>query len=172
MGLIKKYANRKLLKKAELVKRKIKIPRPEAVKKVGILWQPSETDAYSYMQNYFMRKQVIVRNMCIDLDTNLKASATNIITSKDLDWKGLPKPESCNIFINAEFDLLLNVALVQNLPLKYITALSRAKFKVGWSPDEHNFFDLNIKIGTKQDSLYLAEQQIFYLSQLNKISSI
>jgi hypothetical protein len=51
--------------------------------------------------------------------------------------------------------------------INYITALSRAKFKTGWSPDEKNFFDLNIKINEKQDALYLAKQQIFYLSQLN-----
>ncbi len=110
--------------------------------------------------------------MCIDINNNEIVKATNIITSKDLNWIGLPREESCESFINTEFDLFLNVALHQNLPLVYVTALSRAKFKVGWSPADHNFFDLNIKIGSKQDALFLAEQQIFYLSQLNKKTSI
>jgi len=64
--------------------------------------------------------------------------------------------------------LLLNIALNQNRVLDYLTALSKARFKIGWSPDQSNFFDLNINIGGKQDALFLARQQIFYLSQLNK----
>ncbi len=155
-----------------MVKREVKIPQPGAIKKIGILWQPSEAEAYSYLQNHFMQQQVILRNMCVDIKNDKKVKTINVITSKDLNWMGLPKEGSCETFINAEFDLFLNIALDQNLPLNYITALSRAKFKIGWSPEDHNFFDLNIKIGSKQDALYLAKQQIFYLSQLNKKTSI
>ena len=66
------------------------------------------------------------------------------------------------------FDILLNIALSQNLALDYITALSQAKFKVGSSPNASNYFDLNINIGENNDALYLAKQQIFYLAQLKK----
>lgn len=172
MGLIEKYAFKRLSKKAAIVKREVKIPQAGSIKKVAILWQPSEADAFSFLQNHFSKQQVILRNICIDLYNDEGVKATNIISAKDLNWMGLPRVESCESFINTEFDLLLNIALYQTLPLTFITALSRAKFKVGWSPAENNFFDLNIKIGSKQDSLYLAEQQIFYLSQLNKKTSI
>ncbi len=93
---------------------------------------------------------------------------TSILTSKDLNWMKLPKPGPVDDFIKTEFDVLFNISLEQNRVLDYITALSRAKFKTGWSPEKRNFFDLNINIGEKQDALYLAEQQIFYLRQLNK----
>ena len=172
MGFIEKYAYKKLYKKAAMVSRDVKIPQSELIKKVAILWQPSEAEAYNYLQNHFSQKQIILRNMCVDIHNKEKGKTTNVITSKDLNWMGLPSTESCESFINTEFDLLLNIALVQTLPLTFITALSRAKFKIGWSPVDNNYFDLNIKIGTKQDALYLAEQQIFYLSQLNKITSI
>ena len=66
------------------------------------------------------------------------------------------------------FDVLLNVALEQNITLNYITLNTLAKFKIGWSPNENNYFDLNINITQNQDALYLAKQQIFYLGQLNK----
>ena len=81
---------------------------------------------------------------------------------------GLPDAVNVDNFIETEFDLLLNVALQQNLILDYITAFSRASFKIGWSPVKENYFDLNINIGGKQDALYLARKQIFYLGQLNK----
>jgi len=106
--------------------------------------------------------------MCVYEDHAGVPGDSSIITSKNLNWMGLPKPGPVDDFIKTEFDVLFNIALEQNLVLDYITSLSHAKFKTGWSPEKHNFFDLNINIGNKQDALYLAEQQIFYLRQLNK----
>ena len=69
-------------------------------------------------------------------------------------------------FISIKLDVLLNIALKQNLVLDYITLLSKARFKVGCSPEENNYFDLNINIEENDDALFLAKQQIFYLAQL------
>jgi hypothetical protein len=92
----------------------------------------------------------------------------NAITPQTTNWLGFPKKGIAEDFLNTEFDLLLNIALDNNLVLDYLTALSKARFKVGWSPEENNFYDLNINIKGKQDALFLARQQIFYLGQLNK----
>jgi hypothetical protein len=87
---------------------------------------------------------------------------------KDLDFWGLPKKEKVEEFTNIRFEVLLNIALENNLVLDYITALSQARFKVGCSPNIKNYFDLNINIGENRDPMYIAKQQIFYLAQLNK----
>jgi len=167
MKLLRKYAYKTLKKKSAEVKRRIILPDPDKISKVGILWRPSEKDAYLYLQSYFSQKQVIFRNLCIDIENKNVAGQSNIISQKDLNWLGFPKSGIFDDFIRMEFDLLMNIALEQNLVLDYITSLSKAKFKTGWSPDEYNFFDLNIKINEKQDALFLAKQQIFYLGQLN-----
>jgi hypothetical protein len=168
MQLLTKYAYRKLRKKAGPLNRHVKLPHPDEIKKVGVLWQPSQNEAYIFLYNYFLQKQAIFRNLCVNIENSEQSSETNIITSKGINWMGFPKKGIADDFINTEFDLLMNIALEQNMVLDYITALSRAKFKTGWSPDENNFFDLNIKINGKLDALYLAKQQIFYLSQLNE----
>lgn len=167
MGLKDKYAYRKLHKKASNIKRIVKLPHPDEIRKIGILWTPLQKEAYLFLADYFSHKQTIFRTLCVDINSPDASQVSNVITSKDLNWLGFPKAGISDEFINMDFDLLMNIALKQNKVLDYITALSRAKFKTGWSPYEKNFFDLNIKIDDKQDALYLAKQQIFYLSQLN-----
>lgn len=168
MKIIEKYAYYKLHKKARTIKRRVVLPHPGSVGKVGVLWQPSQREAFNYLHDHFYHKQTIFRNFCIFPEDSSQATGTNVLSPKDIDWLGFPKPGPADEFINTEFDLLLNIALEQNFVLDYITALSRAKFKIGWSPVESNFFDLNIAIGENPDALFLAKQQIFYLTQLNK----
>jgi hypothetical protein len=168
MKLIEKYALRKLRKKAALVKRQVKLPNPESIRKVGVLWQPEQKEAFEFLADHFSASPVIFRNLCVLDEKTEEETGINTITPNDLNWLGFPKPGPADDFITTEFDLLLNVALKQNQVLDYLTALSKARFKIGWSHEQNNFFDLNINIGEKQDALFLARQQIFYLCQLNK----
>ena len=172
MKLIEKYAYRKLLMEAETVKRRIILPNPENIRKVFVLWQPSEDQAYKYLYNYFQRSQIIFRNLCVYNQHAVLPTGTNVITPKDINWLGFPKLTLIEDYINTEFDVLLNIALEQNITLLYLTAMSRAHFKIGWSPSGYNFFDLNIQINAGKDAEYLAQQQIFYLEQLNKNSYV
>lgn len=172
MKLIENFAYRKLQKEADTVTRRVQLPNPDSIRKVCVLWQPSQEKAYQYIHNYFQHSQVIFRNLCVYDKDSVVPTGTNVITPKDLNWLGFPKPGLTGDFIKAEFDLLLNVSPEQNLVLLYLTALSRAHFKIGCSASGLNFFDLNIQINSKQDALYLARQQIFYLEQLNKKTSV
>lgn len=168
MKLKEKYAYHQLRKKIETSGRSIKLPRLDKLSKVGVLWQPQQKDAYNYLHDYFSHSQVIFRKLCICDNQVPPIANSNSITRKDCNWVGLPVSATVDNFIKTEFDVLFNVSLEQNLVLDYITALSRAKFKIGWSENESNYFDLNINISGKQEALYLAEQQIFYLGELNK----
>ncbi len=172
MKWIEKYACRKLQREAAGVTRRVQLPNPDSIRKVCVLWQPAQEKAYKYLRDYFQHSRVIFRNLCIYEKNAVVPTGTNVITPKDLNWLGLPKPGLADDFLNADYDLLLNVALEQNLVLLYLTALSRAQFKIGWSGSGLNFFDLNIQIKDKEDALFLARQQIFYLEQLNKKSLV
>lgn len=171
MGLKEKYAQRRLNKLARNIKRNQVLPKLDAVKTVGVLWQPSQKEAFLYLKNYFNKEHLIFRGFCVFEEITNPQYGTNTITTTDLNWWGLPQPGKTEDFTNTNFDLLFNTALKQNFVLEYITALSQAKFKVGWSPNEINYFDLNINIGEKDDAMYLVKQQIFYLAQLNKTTS-
>jgi len=170
MGIIEKIAYYTLSKKIKATKRQVEILHPDQIRKVGVVWRPDEKAAFQFLHDYFARDKVIFRNICVYEDHAGVPADTSIITSKDLNWLGLPKPGPVDDFIETKFDVLFNIVLEQSLVLDYITSLSHASFKVGWSPQKSNFFDLNINISGKQDALYLAQQQIYYLVQLNKIT--
>ncbi len=171
MNFIEKYAYRQLFKKLAETKRKVVLPNPESLKKVGVIWQPHHSDAYRYLHDHFLHTKVIFRNLCVYENGVSALTTSNAISKKDLNWLGLPRPGTYDNFIETEFDVLFNIALEQNFLLDYTTAICPAKFKIGWSQKEKNFFDLNINIGPKADALYLAKQQIFYLGELNKTKS-
>jgi hypothetical protein len=163
-----KIARRKLAKIISATDRSPVFPNINTVKTIGVIWQPTQKEAFQYLKSYFNREQVIFRGFCVfEAITNPHQDA-NTLTVKDLDFWGLPKKEKVDEFINIRFEVLFNIALEENLVLDYITALSQARFKIGSSENVNNHFDLNINIGEKRDAMYLAKQQIFYLAQLNK----
>ncbi|MBW6534891.1 MAG: hypothetical protein K0B11_07780 [Mariniphaga sp.] len=170
--LIEKYAYRRLQQKATALERHVKLPHPESIRKVAVLWQPQQKEAYQFLHEHFSHALIIFRNICVYAQNPAVEAGNNTITPKDTNWLGFPKKGIVEDFLNTEFDLLLNIALEQNLLLDYLTALSKARFKVGWSPKENNFYDLNINIKGKQDAMYLASQQILYIRQLNNIKLI
>jgi hypothetical protein len=171
MGFKQKYAYKKLAKLVAAQNRNPLIPKLATHCKVAVIWQPSEKPVVQFLRDHFNRQGAIFRDYCIfDSSSNPVADA-NSLTVNDLNWWGIPKPDKVGDFIDIEFDLLLCIALEPNFVVEYVTALSQAKFKIGSSPNDSNFFDLNIKIGENRDAMYLAKQQIFYLAQLNKNSN-
>ncbi len=168
MKMIEKYAYKKLQKEAAAIKRRVELPQPEKIRKVCVLWQPPQGEAYEFLHQFFQNSQVIFRNLCILSKEGIAEAGSNVVTPKDLNWLGFPNSGHVFEILKTEFDLLLNIVPEQNLVLHYITALSRARFKIGSTESKLNYFDLNIRINGSSDALYLAQQQIFYLEQLNK----
>lgn len=171
MGIKNIYCQRKLKQELAKVNRTPVVRNIAAIKKVGVLWQPQQKEAVNYLRNYFNKSHILFRSYCVFDELSNPNPGNNALTTADLNWWGIPKPEKTHDFMQAHFDVLLNIALKQNFVLDYITALSRADFKVGWSPEAVNHFDLNINIGENQDSMFLVKQQIFYLAQLNNTIS-
>lgn len=163
-----KFARRKLAKILSTIDRTPVFPDINKVKIIGIIWQPTQKEAFQYLKSYFNREQVIFRGFCVFEAITNPHQDSNTLTVKDLDFWGLPKKKKVEEFTNIRFEVLLNIAIENNLVLDYITALSQARFKVGSSPNANNYFDLNINIGENRNPMYLAKQQIFYLAQLNK----
>jgi len=168
MGLKEIYARKKLEKLISKNDRRAVFPNINKVKTIGVIWQPTQKEAFQYIKNYFNREQIIFRGFCVFEEITNPHPDSNALTVKDLDFWGLPKREKIDDFTSIRFEILLNIALEDNLVLDYITGISQARFKVGCSPNTKNYFDLNINIGENRDPLYLAKQQIFYLAQLNK----
>ncbi len=168
MNIKQLYRDRKFRQELALIQRVPVVPKLEEVRKVGLIWQPSQKEAMNYLRDFFNKNHIIFRTFCVFDELSNPLEANNALTVNDLNWWGIPRPEAIQDFMSVQFDLLLSIALKQNFVLDYITALTPAKFKVGTSNLETNYFDLNINIGENQDTMFLVKQQIFYLAQLNK----
>jgi hypothetical protein len=166
MNLLKTYRLNVLRRRASAIKRTVRMCNAGNIQKVGILWLEGDSKAYSYLHDQFRSQKVIVRNLCFT--KNKEADNNSMITVKDLNWLGFPRGGNIDTFIQTDFDILLNTTVESNFAMDVITALSAASFKIGWDHEKLGFFDLSIDVSKNPDALYLAEQQIFYLKQLNK----
>jgi hypothetical protein len=163
---LEKCSRKRLLKRASRVVRKVVLCSPDQVKKVGILWHEKDVKAFQYLQDYFRKKNAIVRFLCFSEAKT--ATDSNMITKKETNWLGFPVGGTVETFLSADFDLLINITTQPCFPLEVITALSGAAFKIGWDFNLTCFYDLSVDVSANPDSLYLAEQQLFYLQTFNK----
>jgi hypothetical protein len=83
-------------------------------------------------------------------------------------WTEIPKAVLAEDFIHQKFDLLIDMTGQKLIPMIYITALSEASFKIGYSGNSVNYFDLNIEFGEQPDINQLVDQILYYLKRINK----
>ncbi|VAW24351.1 hypothetical protein MNBD_BACTEROID01-177 [hydrothermal vent metagenome] len=164
MNFKEKYAHKRLKKKAQRVGRKVELFDFTEAKKIGILWHIDDKQGFSYITQYLKSRGLDFTSLCYTGET--KENGLSQFDNKGLNWLGFPKSGIAKTFINTEFGLLMNISAVNSFPLQVVTALSRAKFKCGWTNSPDNYFDLLIDVGKNTDSVYLIKQQLFYIKQL------
>jgi len=163
---LEKYSRKRLQKRASQVVRRVILCAPDQVKKVGILWHEKDSKAFQFLQDHFRSKNAIVRFLCYSEAKT--ATDSNMITKKETNWLGFPVGGAVETFLSADFDLLINIATQPCFPLEALTALSGATFKIGWDYNQTGYFDLSVDVSGKRGSLYLGEQQLYYLQTFNK----
>jgi hypothetical protein len=166
MNWIEKYSRKRLLKRASHIHRKVVLCAPDQIKKVGIVWHERDVKGYQYLQDYFRNRTTIFRHFCFS-EAKI-ATDSNVITRKQTNWLGFPKGGATETFLSTDFDLLINITTQPCFALESVTALSVASFKIGWDYNQSGFYDLSVDVSSQPDSLYLAEQLLFYLQTFNK----
>jgi hypothetical protein len=91
------------------------------------------------------------------------------ICKKNLNLALKPSDDFIDNFIAEEFDILLHIGIKDHFPLKYIAAMSRAKFKIGkYTKDNEKYFDLMLNIDADQSLQYFLKQLDHYMGLINK----
>ena len=67
------------------------VPDVNTVKVIGVIWQPSQKDAFTWLKNYFVRDQIIFRGFCVFEEMASPHPDPNALTAKELNWWGLPR---------------------------------------------------------------------------------
>jgi hypothetical protein len=170
MSWKEKIAYRMLETRLAGVQRETKMTCLNTAQKIGVLWHIDDIEAFQFITDYLRNTKSIIRKLCFTGKKAVTNEYSSTFSKKDLSWLGFPESGAVTTFIDLDFDILLNISTVRLFPLDAVMALSKASFKIGWSPREPNHLDLNIDINKNIDSLYLVKQQIYYLDQLNNSS--
>ena len=143
----------------------------ERVKTVGIVYdRDSRTDESNILaftkqlEREGKRVQLLV--VTPDKVPNPEA-ATPEFTRGDRNWYGAPVGTTAVEFMNRDFDLLLNLCSVTDPAVEYLTAASRATFRVGTSTATDAPYELVIDPGANTETRQLIQQISRYLKIMN-----
>lgn len=128
----------------------------DAARKIGMLYDATLESDYESVKNYVKliraeHKEVIALGYVDgkDLSRNQFAQlGLDFFTRKDLRWNMIPNSLEVKNFINEPFDILINLNDGNCFPLSYISAMSKARFRIGrYSKKNLHYFDFLIEAG-------------------------
>ena len=173
MNTARRYSLGKAMSKPRPKRRLINLNRAATV---GILFEVSDDHVYQQVHKYIQELQehkIRARAMGYVREKHLSAHflpmlSFDFIYQKDLNWFGLPVSKRTKDFIEAEFDICINIGSPECFPLKYITCRSSSPLKVGpYTDRDKEYYDIMIKPEENHDQIRFMQQVHNYLSILN-----
>ena len=172
-----KIGTSKLEKKLAGTKRKRSFTNFTNVKRIGIVWDASSSDDFGKLSVFFQKMNN--RNVNVEIlgyypgkelpDKYTAVRYLKCFKRNDVNMFFIPSNNEPAEFIKTEFDILIDLNFENVFPLKYVTTLSKAKFKVGLAePGEDNSsFDLMMEMKSNRDIDNYLTQVIYYLEMIN-----
>ncbi len=148
------------------------------IKTVGILFDSTKTEDFELVKRYILYlREHHKRVKAIGFFTSKQIPEMayskleyDFFSGKELNWFGKPSSISIQNFIDEEYDLLIDLNVHNLFPLKYISALSKASFKVGkLFKNDVEIFDLMIDSEDSKSLKYFLRQVDTYVTMLNKV---
>jgi len=170
MGLKSKIANRILNSKLSSVVREKKVFNLDSAKSAAILWEIDQKESFERVESELRNAGIKTSGLCY-FQSNKGAIPNEIngFSRKQTSWFAeVPNTELVEDFIHLKFDILIDLTRQKCFPMVYVTALSEATFKIGYSGNSVNYFDLNIEFSEQPETGQLADQILYYLKRINK----
>ncbi len=140
----------------------------ESAHHIGIIYNATEYVSFEIIRN-------LVRDLAQDsrkitvlgyvdskklIDHYLYRKGFDFFSRNDLNWYSKPVSSAVNHFMTEPFDILINLSLEDYYPIRFITALSPATFKVGkYTPDEL-YLDFMIDIEKEKQTMKNLHKEI------------
>lgn len=171
-----------LSKKITRMKRKVFYSNSSLIKTIGIVWDSSRTEDFSSLSRFYQK----MHNRSIDVkvigyypgkelpDQYTALRYLSCIRKKEINMFFIPVSTETDVFINTQFDILIDINFAKLLPLRYITSLSKASFKVGLFESESgsSVFDLMMEMKTPVQVENYLNEVIHYLDMINSPTAI
>lgn len=173
-----KIGNSILRKKSVKISRKASYKGLDFIKSIAVIWNYDLKDLYNLEDFYKRMKErnidvkVISYHPEKSITENLSSAAyLKCFGRKDVDLFFIPVKSEADKLLNEKFDILIDMNFDKKLPLKYISALSDASFKVGLyeSEGDSSIYDLMIDLHKPVDSAIYLDQTIHYLEMIKPI---
>lgn len=146
-------------------------------KTIGLVWDasnPEELPTLSHFHQKMAEKNIDVKIISYFPGKNLpdKLTAIRYLTCLKKDEINItyrPVSYEANTFIKTRFDILIDINFKDLFPLRYISYLSMAGFKVGIfdSGSENSPYDLMMEFNKTTDINTYLTQVIYYLEMIN-----
>ncbi|MFY9311450.1 MAG: hypothetical protein WAQ28_20565 [Bacteroidia bacterium] len=147
-------------------------------KTVGILFDAASPEDFELVKRYVLylrehRKKVKVLGFYPSKripDMTYSKLEYDFFSAKELNWFGKPSAMVVQNFIGEEYDLLLDLNINDHFALKYVSALSKAVFKVGkYNEKDIEMYDMMIDSDNTKTLKYFLRQVDIYITMLNKV---
>lgn len=147
-------------------------------RKVAIVYVVEDEAAHNHVRNYVKRlkEELGLSNIMALGYSDQKVmphflhSKLNFeaICQKDLNWYRIPQGNTVQNFMAEEYEIIIDFTLEDRLPIQYILAKSRARFKVGrWSESNKRIHDMMIDMAGSRSLPQLIQQVHHYLLMVN-----
>lgn len=111
----------------------------DEARKIGVLYDATRDEDYEAIKNYIKtvrkeQKEIFALGFVDrkELPKNQYAQyGIDFFTRKNLSWSMIPGNLAVSNFIHEPYDIVINLAENSCFPLRYIAALSHARFRVG-----------------------------------------
>jgi len=159
------------------VLRNRKISNLNEAKSIGIVYKLEDETTYNHITRFvklLQDKQINVKAIGY-FEGNVRPIyaieklSLDFYDKKDINWFNKPSGKYVNDFIKTEFDILIDLSIEDIYQTKFISTLSRAKFKVGKGGGFNTeIFDLMIDLNQKTTLDEFIILIVHYLSIINK----
>ena len=155
-----------------ILKSRIKNFKSSKVNSIGIIFDYDSYYNYDFFRNLIKDlgiKDNKIRFIAkIDLEKNKPNSWDSFFSLDNFDWLGRSKSVDVDVFVEQPFDLLISYYKPNQPELNFVTARSKANFKIGITNEDSRLHDLTIDIEPENIDTFKIEL-IKYLTQLNRL---
>lgn len=139
---------------------------------IGVVNNTKDFDDVTSLQRFLIDKNMQVEVLVYFPEKEipqqlLLRKGINIFNKNEVNWYGKPQLTYVDHFCKEEYDILIDLSMVEVFPIRWISTLSRSRFKVGSLSYDNNPYELIITVDNNKEISYLSEQIIHYLNLIN-----
>ncbi len=147
-------------------------------RKIAIVYLVEDEATHNHVRNYVKRikEELGISNVMalgfVDQKTmpHYLHSKLNFeaICLKDLNWYRIPQGNTVQNFMAEEYEIIIDLTLEDRLPIQYIVAKSRSRFKVGrLSESNKRILDMMIDLAGSKSLPQMIQQVHHYMLMVN-----